>query len=114
MKLNMHLKIKIAIFLISSSFFCNSLISNNFETPEFHYKNLANTIRGLEIRYIVLEDEKEKEQSEIMVEGKKYTLYKSKEDAIREVTMEKSKRDYRIVYVISEKKKNTEIVELTD
>ncbi|MDF2450500.1 MAG: hypothetical protein K0S26_4 [Bacteroidota bacterium] len=114
MKLDMHLKIKIAIFLISSSFFCNSLISNNFETPEFHYKNLANTIRGLEIRYIVLEDEKEKEQSEIMVDGKKYLLFKSKEEAIKVVTVADPKVDYKIVYVISDAKKDMEVIELTD
>jgi hypothetical protein len=83
--------------------------------PNCGETNYVNTpARGIEIRYIVLTDVKEKEKKEIEVDGKKYALYKSKEDAVDAVSNAWPKKDLTIVYVISDVEKDKEIFDIAD
>ncbi len=69
--------------------------------------------RGVEIRYIKMKVEKNKEApKEIILGGTSYPLFKTKEDAYNTVLNSSVKKDITIVYVISNEEKNTETLPL--
>ncbi len=70
--------------------------------------------RGLEIRYYVFNKKTGTIPSEITIDKVKYTLFKSKEEAIQSVKYSTPKKDYTIVYVVSEKIQSAEIIAITD
>lgn len=70
--------------------------------------------RGLEIRYYVFDKKNTPIPSEITIDKVKYPLYKSKEDAVQSVTASGLKKDYTIVYVVSDKSKTTEVIAIAD
>lgn len=102
--------LRILFSFISFSFSVISLSATTLHTPIAQNQSLIQTERGLEIRYIILTDKIAKEKNEIIVEGVKYFLFKTKEAAIENIKYASPKKDYTIVYVLTEKKKNTEII----
>lgn len=110
---NQFLKlISVCLLLIIISFNAISINKCNLQTPCI--VNLQQVIRGLEIRYVVLEDKKILEKKEIIIEGVTYNLFKTREDAIETTKYSNLKKDYTIVYVISDKKRATEIISISD
>lgn len=101
--------------LLFASFYIslNSLFSINITEPLYiPTKNhiLFQTERGIEIRYIILKDQVAKEKNELSIDGIKYPLFKTKESAIESIKYANPKKDYTVVYVLTDKKKNTEII----
>ena len=72
--------------------------------------------RGLEIRYYVITKNTKdtKAPAEVVIDKVKYPLYKTKTEAIEAVKFSSIKNDYTIVYVVSDKKKDPEIVAIAD
>lgn len=114
MKANQYFRIrKIVFFLTGYLFFLNILNSRNIpdcHASVCHYNFFSETTRGLEIRYIIIPEKKDKEKDEIIIDNVKYPLFKTKDSAIEYVTYAILKKDYTIVYVLTEKQKETEII----
>ncbi|MES2836454.1 MAG: hypothetical protein V4667_02935 [Bacteroidota bacterium] len=70
--------------------------------------------RGVEIRYYVFDTKPKTIPSEIVVDNVKYALYKTKEEAIETVKYSGVKKDYTVVYVVSNKVKSIEIIAIVD
>jgi len=110
---NQFLKlISLCLLFIIISF--NAIGINKCNSQNLFIANLQQVIRGLEIRYIVLEDKKISEKKEIIIEGVTYNLFKTREDAIETTKYSNLKKDYTIVYVITDKKSATEVVSISD
>jgi hypothetical protein len=103
----------VSIFLVIFLFSAANVYASVNPVPAGLHEGLR-LARGLEVRYIVIKDAKEKEKTEIEVAGKKYALYKTKEDAVRAITVATPKHDLVVVYVISDTEKEKELIELTD
>jgi hypothetical protein len=67
--------------------------------------------RGVEIRYVEVTD---RTQTEITVDDKTYKLFKTRNEAVEYATSLYPKRDYIVVYVMSDAPKTTEVVEIKD
>jgi hypothetical protein len=70
--------------------------------------------RGLEIRYMIITDKNESEKKDITIDGVTYPLFKTKELAIETTKYANPKKDYTVVYVLTDKKKNTEIISISE
>lgn len=95
---------------INMGFFYKGFSTNR--TSNTNVSEVSPTRSAIEIRYIVLKDFKQKNSKEITIKGIKYSLYKTKEEAIYSVSNSEIKRDLVVVYVITDKNRETEIVEL--
>ena len=93
---------------ISTKFIAMGVTNNEKSSSRFFV--LIN--RAVEIRYIVIEKKDVSLKEEIIIEGKTYQLFKSKEDALISIGNAPIKKDYTVVYVISTAVKAVEIVEL--
>ena len=108
-------KIFFLLFFFFSIF--NHIDSKNrckSNTLVFSSKFCTKTTRGLEIRYIISLEKLDKEKDEIIIDGIKYLLFKTRESAIESVKYNSLKKDYTIVYVISDIKRNTEIISIPE
>lgn len=101
---------RILFLFISFSFSAIYFFALNAPISIVQKKSVSQTERGLEIRYIILTDKIAKEKNEIVIDSVKYFLFKTKESAIESIKYSNQKKDYIIVYVLTEKKKNTEII----
>lgn len=102
----------IAIFIAGIN-----MVGSNSVIPSIkqHLNQLPIVIeRGVEIRYYVLVNSSEKMPITVTIENINYDLYKSKTEAINAIKNAVLKKDYSIVYVISEKAKETEYVVIDD
>jgi hypothetical protein len=96
--------------------FCRSNAEARTLKTSVNITNLATTKtfteRGLEIRYYVLDKKSSATgiPSEVIIDKVTYKLYKTREEAINAVTHANPKKDYTVVYVVSDKKKSTELV----
>lgn len=118
MKSNQYFRIRRTVFFLISYLFClNLLFSINIPNSHIsvsHFNFFSETSRGLEIRYIVIQEKKDKEKVEIIIDSVKYPLFKTKELAIESVKYANLKKDYTIVYVLSETQKKTEIISIPE
>lgn len=102
----------LAIFINSTTLFAKS----NDAFMKVKSNDLAEQLseRGLEIRYYVFTKKPATLPTEVVVDKVKYPLYKTKAEAIESIKFSGLKKDYTIVYVVSDKKKDSEIVALAD
>lgn len=105
----------IAIYIATA----NMVISNSIISVPNNLKQHLNQLpvvieRGLEIRYYVLISSAKNIPTVITIENKSYDLYKSKTEAINAIKNATLKKDFSIVYVISEQAKETEYVVIDD
>ncbi|OFY82871.1 MAG: hypothetical protein A3F72_01935 [Bacteroidetes bacterium RIFCSPLOWO2_12_FULL_35_15] len=101
-----------AIFIVVTNnlVISNPKVSLPFNT-EPHLKQLYFIVeRGLEIRYYVLNSPSDVIPTVINIENINYDVYKTKTEAINAIQNASIKKDYCIVYVISEQAKETEYV----
>lgn len=116
MKSNQYFTIRRTIFFIVSYLFCmNLLFSSSIPSGHIsacHFNFFSE--RGLEIRYIIIQGKTDQEKDEIIIDNIKYPLFKTKESAIETIKYANPKKDYTIVYVLTEIQKKTEIISIPE